>query len=297
MTNLKTIISIIRVKQWYKNFIIFLGLIFGLGLISLDHIFITVLGFISLCLISSAGYIRNDLSDINNDKNHPEKKNRPFPAGLISIKQGYVFFSSFLITGLILGFFLDFYFGLVVLALYINTELYSKFFKNIIFLDVFSIGINFILRAISGILLIGTKISPWIVLGVFFVALLLGFMKRKSELLLLTESAKHHRAVLGKYTLNSLNSLVNVSVILVITTYSIYTVVGPFHDGRLIITVPIIVFISMRQLHLSKINDILIQKNEFFKDKITIVAIFIYLISIIVLLYSDTSIFNIFNYD
>lgn len=295
MINFKAVISVIRVKQWYKNFIIFIGLIFGLELISLDSIFITILGFISLCLISGASYIRNDLSDINNDKNHPEKKNRPFPADLISIKQGYVFFLSFLITGLILGFFLDFYFGLIVLALYANTELYSKFSKNIIFLDVFSIGINFILRAISGILLIDTKMSPWIIFGVFFVALLLGFMKRKGELLLLTESAKHHRIVLKKYTLNSLNFLVNMSAMLVAATYSIYTIFGPFHDGKLVITIPIIIFIILRQLHLSKINDILIQKNEFFKDKFTLIAIFIYLIFIMVLLYSDVSVFNILN--
>lgn len=285
MISLSDIISIIRVKQWYKNFIIFLGLIFGLELISFENIFVTIFGLISFCLVSGASYIRNDISDIDKDRNHPQKKNRPLAAGVISIKQGYFLFLSFLISGLTIGFFLDFYFGIVALALFVNTELYSKFFKNIKFIDVFFIGINFILRAISGILLIETKISPWIVLGVFFVALLLGFMKRKSELLSLKESAKSHRTVLGQYTLASLNLSVNISAIMILITYSVYVLFGPFPDWRLLPTIPLIIIIVFRQLQLSNKNDILIQKNEFFKDRLTVFTAFIYILLTILMLY------------
>ena len=287
MNKINSIITLLRVQQWYKNIIIFFGIVFALELVSPANIFVTVLGFIALCLITSAGYIRNDILDLQQDKIHPEKCKRPLPSGQITLKKANTIFLIIIGIGLLLSFSLDLLFGVFMIALIINTEIYSRITKNIVFLDIFAIGINFVIRAVCGIVLINTPISPWIIFGVFCVALFLGFMKRKSEITTLKNSADRHRKVLSRYTKFSLNISVFVSAMMIITIFTIYSVIGPFDDGRLILTIPFIALIILRQLYLSKINHILIQKNEFYKDKLTAIVIVSYSIFTLILLYTD----------
>ena len=287
MNKISSIISLLRVQQWYKNIIIFFGIVFALELVSPANIFVSILGFIALCLITSAGYIRNDILDLQQDKIHPEKCKRPLPSGQITLKKANTVFLIIIGIGLLLSFSLDLLFGVFMIALIINTEIYSRITKNIVFLDVFAIGINFVIRAVCGIVLINTPISPWIVFGVFCVALFLGFMKRKSEITTLKNSASSHRKVLSRYTKFSLNISVFISAMMIITVFTIYSVIGPFDDGRLILTIPFIALIILRQLYLSKINHILIQKNEFYKDKLTAIVIIFYSIFTLILLYTN----------
>ena len=287
MNKINSIITLLRVQQWYKNIIIFFGIVFALELVSPANIFVSILGFVALCLITSAGYIRNDILDLQQDKIHPEKCKRPLPSGQITLKKANTVFLIIIGIGLLLSFSLDLLFGVFMIALIINTEIYSRITKNIVFLDVFTIGINFVIRAVCGIVLINTPISPWIVFGVFCVALFLGFMKRKSEIITLKNSADSHRKVLSRYTKFSLNISVLISAMMIITIFTIYSVIGPFDDGRLILTIPFIALIILRQIHLSKINHILIQKNEFYKDKLTAIVIVSYSIFTLILLYTD----------
>ena len=287
LNKISSVISLLRVQQWYKNIIIFFGIVFALELVSPANIFVSILGFIALCLITSAGYIRNDILDLQQDKIHPEKCKRPLPSGQITLKKANTIFLIIIGIGLLLSFSLDLLFGVFMIALIINTEIYSRITKNIVFLDVFAIGINFVIRAVCGIVLINTPISPWIVFGVFCVALFLGFMKRKSEITTLKNSASSHRKVLSRYTKFSLNISVFISAMMIITIFTIYSVIGPFDDGRLILTIPFIALIILRQLYLSKINHVLIQKNEFYKDKLTAIVIIFYSIFTLILLYTN----------
>ena len=287
LNKISSVISLLRVQQWYKNIIIFFGIVFALELVSPANIFVSILGFIALCLITSAGYIRNDILDLQQDKIHPEKCKRPLPSGQITLKKANTVFLIIIGIGLLLSFSLDLLFGVFMIALIINTEIYSRITKNIVFLDVFAIGINFVIRAVCGIVLINTPISPWIVFGVFCVALFLGFMKRKSEITTLKNSASSHRKVLSRYTKFSLNISVFISAMMIITIFTIYSVIGPFDDGRLILTIPFIALIILRQLYLSKINHILIQKNEFYKNKLTAIVIIFYSIFTLILLYTN----------
>ena len=247
LNKISSIISLLRVQQWYKNIIIFFGIVFALELVSPANIFVSILGFIALCLITSAGYIRNDILDLQQDKIHPEKCKRPLPSGQITLKKANTVFLIIIGIGLLLSFSLDLLFGVFMIALIINTEIYSRITKNIVFLDVFAIGIKFVIRAVCGIVLINTPISPWIVFGVFCVALFLGFMKRKSEITTLKNSASSHRKVLSRYTKFSLNISVFISAMMILAIFTIYSVIGPFDDGRLILTVPFIALIILRQ--------------------------------------------------
>ena len=287
MSQILTLISLLRVQQWYKNVIIFFGVVFSLELISPSNIFVSIFGFFALCLITSAGYIRNDIIDIERDRIHPEKSKRPLASNKIKLKNANLIFIIIIGIGLTLSFYLDVLFGIIMIVLILNTEIYSRVTKNILFLDVFAIGINFVIRAISGIFLINTPISPWIVLGVFFVALFLGFSKRKSEIITLSDKSSNHRKVLKKYTKKMLDISVLVSGITILIIFTTYSLLGPFEDGKLALTIPFIAIIILRQLYLLKINHKLIQKNEFYKDKITVLCVILYSILTLILLYTD----------
>lgn len=279
------ILEFIRFRQWYKNIIISLGLVFASQLYLIEKFFLVSIGFIALCLVSSASYIRNDIADIESDKIHPIKNKRALPSGALTLKEAYILFVIFISSGLSISFLLDFYFGIMVSLFYINMEIYSRWTKKIIFMDVLSIGISFIIRAVAGIVLIRNVISPWIVIGIFFVALFLVFMKRKGELNSLKENAKDHRETLGKYTVSTLNFLIVLSAGLIVITYSLYAISGPYHDWRLVPTIPLVVFMIYRQLRLSNINHPIAQTNEFFKDKQSGIVIITYVILTMLLLY------------
>lgn len=237
-------------------------LIFGPEYVSFENIISVFIGFIALCLVSSANYIRNDISDIETDKIHPIKKNRPLASGEVTVKEANLLFLAFLVCGMIISFSLDLKFGILMIIFFLITESYTRWLKKIILVDVFTIGVNFIIRAVLGIVLIQSPISPWIIIGVFFVSLLLAFIKRKNEIDVLDKSSGLHRKTLQEYNSSSLNSMVIMAAMLVILTYSFYSLNGPYGDWRLVLTVPIVVFLVFRQVHLSSVNDPLVQKNK-----------------------------------
>jgi len=294
MSYLRTTASILRVNHWYKNIIIFVPLVFSLKFFSFDAILFTFLGFIALCLVSSAGYIRNDIKDIDLDRLHPRKKNRPLPSGKITISQAMVVFIGILSVGLVLSFLLDWKFGIMAILLLTNTEVYSNWLKKILFLDILSISGNFVIRAISGVILIESPLSPWLVLGIFFVALFLAVIKRKNELIFLKDLAKTHREVLNQYSEYVLNSLVTISAVMVIITYSLYSMNSSSQDWRLVITVPIVVYIMFRQIHLSSISHEKNVSDNLLKDKETGIAVLVFGIVTILLLYFAPSEFFVY---
>jgi len=277
--------SLLRVNQWYKNIIIFLPLVFSLQFFFSDAVLVSILGFIALCLVSSAGYIRNDIKDLEQDKQHPTKRNRPLPSGKITIPHATGILLILLSVGLILAFFLNWKFGIMVILLLVNTEIYSNWLKKIIFLDIFSISGNFIIRAISGVVLIESLLSPWLILGILFVALFLAVIKRRSELEVLKDTAKNHREVLNQYNKSTLNSILLISSIMVITTYSLYTMDSVTQDWRLVITVPIVVYIVFRQIHLASISAEKNVSDNILKDKGTALDIIVYISMALYLLY------------
>jgi len=290
---IKNILEFIRVKQWYKNIIVFIPLVFSFDFFVIDKLFIIIIGFISISFVSSACYVRNDIKDVEQDKLHPSKKLRALPSGLLKKKQAWLIFISLIIFGFGIGVLLDYVFTILLLMLFLNTEIYSRWTKKIIFVDAFAIGINFIIRALAGIILLQTSLSPWIILGVFFVALFLAFLKRKSELISLANNAEKHRESLKEYSEFSLNMGALISGIMIITTYSLYAINGPNNDWRLIITVPFIIFVILRQVHLSNIKNGIKSSNEIIKDKQSLFILVIYGIITFVLIYlGQTELFN-----
>ena len=248
MNKLISIFKLLRPQQWYKNLVIFAALFFTGEFFYLGELRLTLLGFISLCLISSTNYIINDIIDCKEDKRHPEKKKRPIASGEIKIWLAIIIAIFTFSIALINAFFLTEGFFYVIILLFALTQAYSIFLRNEPFLDVILIGVNFVLRAVSGTFIINTEISPWLIICAFFFALFLGFGKRKADLQILGAKAKEHKKVYKTYTNELLNSIINSLIAIIITTYSLYTFFKEGHE--LIFTLPVVVYALLRYLQL-----------------------------------------------
>jgi len=283
------LIEIIRPKQWYKNFLIFVPLVFSLNLNNLEAIFLSIIGFVILCLTSGGSYTLNDVLDYKKDLLHTEKKKRPIPSGRLSKNFAMLYGFILIASSLYFANLLNSEFFIIVSLLVISNLLYSKKGKNIFLLDVFIISINFVLRAVAGAFVIDVEVSPWLIIGIFFVALLLAFAKRLNELKLLKDEAIGHRKVLGEYSVNFLNYSIGITSATVILAYSIYSIegVGDIADWRLVLTIPVVFFIVLLY-----VNNII--QGKFFSkefndlltgDKKFLVSILVYIFMVIVLIY------------
>ena len=287
MSELPILFKILRIKQWYKNIVIFLPLVFSLSLLNLDSLSLTIVGFVALCLASSALYIRNDILDVESDKQHPIKKFRPLASGQTSKKNAYIVFVLLLSSSLIIAAITSWQLVIVLIFLFVNTTVYSQWLKNFAYVDLLSISLNFVIRVLAGMLLLQVGISPWLIFGVFLVAFFLGLMKRKSEIIILKDTAALHRKSLSKYSIKKLNYSLLIVSVLVIVTYSLYSITNdPTNDNRLIFTIPIVAIIIFRQYYLSEKSVSVKKFNEVINDKITLLAIIMYIITTILLLYS-----------
>jgi 4-hydroxybenzoate polyprenyltransferase len=279
-------LKLVRIKQWYKNLVVFLPLVFTLSLLNLDSLFLTIVGFIALGLASSALYIRNDILDIDFDKQHPVKKLRPLASGKISKKNAYIIFVLLLSSSLIIAAIVNWQLVIVLIFLIVNTTVYSQWLKKFAFVDLLSVSINFIIRVFFGMILLDVPISPWLIFGVFLVAFFLGLMKRKSEIIILKETAILHRKSFSRYSIRNLNYSLIIVSILVILTYSVYSITNdPTNDNRLIYTIPIVAIIIFRQYYLSEKNISAKKFSEVINDNVTILLVILYIISTISLLY------------
>jgi len=241
-------IEIIRPQQWYKNLLIFLPIIFSQQIFEIEIVTKTVFGFIILCMAFGGSYVVNDLIDYKRDLTHPEKVKRPLTSGLITKKQAIGLAFSLIIVAEFLSFILNPIFFIFTTLMILTTLSYSAFLKNIFLVDVFVIANNYVLRAVSGFFLLDPSkdpyFSPWLVMGVFFVALLLSFGKRKSEIMYLKDSANNHRKTLSEYGSETLNFCIGITAATIIIAYSIYAITGPpeINDWRLVLTIPIFFF-------------------------------------------------------
>ncbi|NWF95235.1 MAG: UbiA prenyltransferase family protein [Candidatus Thorarchaeota archaeon] len=259
-------IRLLRVHQWYKNFLVFLAIIFAEvpkewpwttvpALFRWSNYPPLILGFLSFCAVSSAVYIFNDVKDIEEDAQHPEKRHRPLPSGAVSRRSALILGSVLMIVGLTVAFTRHPVFFVLVILYIINSQLYNYYLRKWAIVDVVAIAVGFIIRAISGAFLLEPVVpfTSWLVIGVFFVALVLGFGKRKNELQYLGQDAAIHKQVFIHYTDEMLNQGITMSATWVVLFYALYTYEN-FRDTMttqpVMMTVPIVAGIVMRYVYL-----------------------------------------------
>jgi 4-hydroxybenzoate polyprenyltransferase len=253
-----SIFKTMRPKQWTKNVFIFAGLVFDGQLTSIGPFTLTLAGFFLLCFASSTVYIINDIADIEQDRQHPKKKNRPLPSGDLSVPAAMV--SAAILGGvtLLISFVLDTVFGTLVLTYLFMNLLYSLRLKHVPIIDVMFIASGFVLRVGAGVSLITVeRFSPWLYVCTTLLALFIGFGKRRAELSLLAEKANTHRKVLDGYTIPFLDQLIVIVSASTIMAYSLYTFSAEnLPDNHLMmLTIPFVVYGIFRYLYLVQVEN------------------------------------------
>ena len=248
-------LRLLRPRQWLKNVFVFAGLIFSRQFFYPDSIEKTIYAFLVFCLLSSSGYIINDILDYKEDRAHPAKSKRPIAAGKIKRGQAASVGTMLLLLSLCSAYLLGTEFFCVCLIYLATIVLYSVAIKNIVILDVLFVAIGYVLRAMAGAVVIEVEISSWLLLCTLLIALFMAISKRRTEIVLLGESAAKHRRVLAQYSLVLLNQMIAAVTAACIVAYCLYTLapqtVAKFGTRNLIFTVPFVIYGIFRYLYIT----------------------------------------------
>jgi 4-hydroxybenzoate polyprenyltransferase len=248
-----SLLKTMRPKQWVKNVFIFAALTFDVKLFNAHYLTQTLAGFVLLCLVSGTVYIINDLADIEKDRQHPKKRNRPLASGALSRRAAMVAGVLVPLFALPLGFVLNPVFG-AILAGYLTMQIvYSFWLKNVVIIDVMLIAAGFVLRVAAGVPLVeAERFSPWLYICMTLLALLIGFGKRRHELVLLKGNANMHRQSLEEYNLSLLDHTISIVTASTLLAYALYTFSAPNlpPNHTMMLTIPFVLYGIFRYLYL-----------------------------------------------
>ncbi|MBI3160973.1 MAG: decaprenyl-phosphate phosphoribosyltransferase [Chloroflexi bacterium] len=254
---LTALFKTMRPRQWAKNIFIFAALVFDKQLLNADAFLRTLAGFALFCFISSTVYIFNDLADVEADRQHPEKKNRPIASGKLPVNAAWIAGIVLVIATLGAAYFLAPGFEAVLIIYFLLNIAYSKWLKHIAIVDVLIIAAGFVLRVHAGVTLIQVeRFSPWLYVVMTLLSLFLGFGKRRAELALLAQGAGSHRKVFEGYTLPLLDQYILIVSGTTIVAYSLYTFSAPNvpENHSMMLTIPFVVYTIFRYLYLIEVK-------------------------------------------
>ncbi len=250
---LKSLLKTMRPNQWIKNIFVFAALVFDVKLFDLHYLLRTLAGFVLLCLVSGTVYIINDLVDIEKDRQHPKKRHRPLASGELSPTVAIIAAVVIPLLALPLGFMLKPMFGAILTGYLLLQIAYSFWLKNVVIVDVMLIAGGFLLRVAAGVPLVDARrFSPWLYVCMTLLALLIGFGKRRHELVLLKGNANTHRQSLQEYNLPLLDHAISIVTASTLLAYSLYTfsAEGLPPDHTMMLTIPFVLYGIFRYLYL-----------------------------------------------
>lgn len=251
-----------RPRQWVKNLFIFAAVVFDRKLFLPQYQLRTLIGFVLFTLLAGAVYLANDLADLEYDRHHPRKRQRPLPAGDLSTRIALA--AAILIPLLVLplAFRMHTWFGVVLTVYWLQNIVYSYWLKRVVIIDVLTIAFGFMLRVAAGAILVDAEQapigSPWIYMCVGFGALLIGLGKRRHELTIIPSGANNHRAVLADYNLTLIDWLIASVATGAIMAYSLYTFSAPNlpQNQLMMATIPFVIYGIFRYLYLIHVEGV-----------------------------------------
>jgi decaprenyl-phosphate phosphoribosyltransferase len=255
---MKKYIQLMRPHQYLKNLFIFSPLFFALKFNYVILFKKTIFVFIIFSVVASAIYILNDIKDINEDKLHPEKKNRPIANGDIPISYAITFMLMLILIGLTGAFLISSDLFLVILIYIILNIGYSFGLKHISIIDIFIISVGFILRIFAGAVTINVPVTMWIILITFLLSLFLALAKRREDIIFAEEGKKTRKNIDG-YNLVFVNSGMIIMAGIVIVCYIFYTISNEiqnkFHTNYLYLTVLFVILGIFRYMQLTFVEN------------------------------------------
>ncbi len=285
----------LRPTQWIKNVVVAAACIFAWQDPAEAHhihgwqtIAATLTAIVCFCLVSSGVYLVNDLRDIESDKAHPVKKRRPLASGAIRPLSAGVVAVVLLAGGTLLSLRLPVAFTQVVVGYWLLQMLYTFLLKRVAYVDVFIIASGFVMRAIAGAAALSVRISPWLLLCTFLLALFLALCKRRHEKVLLEASGELHREALTGYDRYVMDIQIAILAAATVVCYSIYTLtpetVERFGTTRLGLTIPLVIFGVFRYVELVYRHDEGGRPERvLLSDKAMLITVALYALSVVVI--------------
>jgi len=251
---LKELFRALRPQQWIKNLFVFAPLIFSQNILNRALVFRAGLAFVSFCLISSAVYLINDLRDIEEDRQHPVKSQRPLASGRLKKSAAVAALAVLVPAGFLVALLINRPFTLVALGYFVLQIAYTLWLKHVVILDIFVVAAGFLLRVVAGGLAISVYLSSWLLLCTALLALFLAMGKRRHELVLMEGQASNHRPILKEYSTYLLDQMISVVTASTLIAYCLYTIseetISKFGTRNLIFTVPFVLYGIFRYLYL-----------------------------------------------
>ncbi len=280
-----------RPKQWTKNAIIFAGIVFDGQLFNPNAFARVFASFLLLCLLTGAVYIINDLVDIERDRAHPTKRNRPLPSGKLPIPLAIGAAIGLPILVLIGAVALRWQFAVVLLSYLILQLLYSFWLKHVVIMDVLALTAGFVLRVAAGVVVIQVAaFSPWLYTCTALLSLFLAVGKRRQELLLLSEKSGSVRVTLEQYNLPLLDDMLRMVMTGTVIAYLLYSIEAPSillaGTNLALLTVPFVLYGMFRYLYLIHVKGEGSAPDEvLLKDRPLQIAILLWGLTFVLILY------------
>lgn len=260
-----------RPRQWTKNTVVFAALVFDVKFVQPGPLLRTLAAFVLFSLVSSAVYILNDLVDIEKDKLHPDKRDRPLAAGLLQPKVAWLAMVILLLVALPSAFAVNKWLGVILLLYFAQNVAYSFYLKHIVIIDALTVAAGFVLRVGAGAVVVNVeRFSPWLYVCMTLLALLIALGKRRHEIFSLQAEARNHRQILDDYSLAFLDQLLSIITAATIVSYSLYTFSAKnVPDNHLMmLTIPFVLYFLFRYLYLIHVKELGGAPDELiFKDK------------------------------
>lgn len=257
---LRYVMRSMRPRQWTKNGIVFLALVFSVNQEYrigdpdswIPKLLESLVAFVCFALVSSADYLVNDIRDIESDRAHPRKRRRPIAAGLLPVNAAWGWAAVLALVGNAAAFWLDWKMGLVILTYTMLMVAYSYYLKHVVLLDLMVIAAGFVLRAMAGALAIDVPISEWLYVVTALGALFLGINKRRAEIELLQDGAGSHRRILDEYSPELLGQMASTVTAATLMAYGLYTFTadGLPENHSMMLTIPFVLYGIFRYLYL-----------------------------------------------
>lgn len=253
MTRTLAFIELLRPRQWIKNAFVLVGLIFGHAYREPAMVIAALSATASFCLASGAVYALNDARDAPQDRDHPDKRERPVARGAVLPGEAVILYALTAVAALALAAWTSWLLAAIVAAYLVLNTAYTLGLKTVPVVDVVAIAAGFMLRLLAGTLGIGIEPSKWLLACGFLLTLFLGFAKRRAEIARLAEEAGRHRAVLEAYSIGFLDKAVMLCAAGMVAVYAWYTMAAEtaqLHGtGSLVLTLPWVLLGTVRYLY------------------------------------------------
>lgn len=288
-------LQLLRVKQWVKNVFVFLPLFFAGKFLDFGMFIQSCVAFLLFSLIASSIYIINDIQDLEADRLHPEKRNRPIASGRISKKTAFIVFGillAFVVLGLC---WFQKYQSLpvwklaVIIGVYFVLNLaYSFHLKHVAIIDICIIAVGFVLRVFAGGYSTGLIISKWAILLTFILALVLAVGKRRGELVNVRIAGGTRKSLDG-YNEPFVNIMLSITCALAIVCYLMFTVTPEVQNRfgqKIFYTVFFVIFAFFRYLQQTLVyNKTESPTKVVYKDRYIQATLILWFLSFLLLIY------------